>query len=311
MITILLVIVIVMALDIVLYPCTFMRNDVHAIVTEKNDVLILGTSTGKMNIDPEVLLAGTGLSGHNICVGGEYPMDSYYLLSLAIEKQKPKEIIYVIDPEYFTMKKEVGNNFLLFYHEFPASVSKLRYFIASLKDADIRNPWFAFYEYPRSTEWPRIGDNLRQKLTGTYELSTFQGEVQKYHENGWIEEYPVKEEDFAKMSRKHFSEEDVTDENMHYMDAIVKLCKEQGIRFTAVSTPLPQASLAAFSDDWNRAWDYFSGYCNKQGIPYLNFNREYYKAFSHETDVFVDYAGHLSGDGAQEFSSLLNRLLYQ
>ena len=53
------------ALDLLLYPCTFMRNDVHALAAEQNDVLILGTSNGKMDLDPACMLEGTGLTGHN------------------------------------------------------------------------------------------------------------------------------------------------------------------------------------------------------------------------------------------------------
>ena len=60
------------ALDLSLYPCTFMRNDVHAVVTQQFDDIIVGTSHGKMDIDPEVMQEVTGRSGHNLCVGGEY-----------------------------------------------------------------------------------------------------------------------------------------------------------------------------------------------------------------------------------------------
>ena len=65
-------------LDTALYPCTFMRNDVHAVVTEQFDDIILGTSHGKMDIDPEVMEEVTGRTGHNLCVGGEYGIDAYY-----------------------------------------------------------------------------------------------------------------------------------------------------------------------------------------------------------------------------------------
>ena len=41
----------VWALDFALYPCTYMRNDVHSITAEHHDVLFLGTSNGKMNIE--------------------------------------------------------------------------------------------------------------------------------------------------------------------------------------------------------------------------------------------------------------------
>lgn len=76
------------ALDVALYPCTFMRNDIHTVTTEQRDVIIMGTSHGKMDLEPDVMLEGTGKTGHNLCVGGEYPIDAYYLTKLMIEKQK-------------------------------------------------------------------------------------------------------------------------------------------------------------------------------------------------------------------------------
>ena len=48
-------VILLKGLDMALYPCTFMRNDVHAVVTEQFDDIILGTSHGKMDIDPEVM----------------------------------------------------------------------------------------------------------------------------------------------------------------------------------------------------------------------------------------------------------------
>ena len=38
------------ALDLALYPCTFMRNDVHAVVTQQFDDIIVGTSHGKSTV---------------------------------------------------------------------------------------------------------------------------------------------------------------------------------------------------------------------------------------------------------------------
>ena len=48
-------VILLKGLDMALYPCTFMRNDVHAVVTEQFDDIILGTSHGKMDIDPELM----------------------------------------------------------------------------------------------------------------------------------------------------------------------------------------------------------------------------------------------------------------
>ena len=64
-------------LDMALYPCTFMRNDIHAVVSNQYDDIILGTSHGMTDIDPAVMEEITGRSGHNVCVGGEYGIDAY------------------------------------------------------------------------------------------------------------------------------------------------------------------------------------------------------------------------------------------
>ena len=119
---------ILFGLDYVLYPCTFMRNDIHMVTSEQRDVIIMGTSNGKMGLDPDSMLEGTGLTGHNLCVGGEYPIDCYYMMKLILEKQNPKVLVFELDPGYITTKKEEGNNYLLFYHEFPFSKAKLEYF---------------------------------------------------------------------------------------------------------------------------------------------------------------------------------------
>ena len=38
--------VVLIFLNLALYPCTFMRNDVHTVSTEQRDVLIMCTSCG-------------------------------------------------------------------------------------------------------------------------------------------------------------------------------------------------------------------------------------------------------------------------
>lgn len=78
---------ILILLDTALYPCTFMRNDVHTVATQEFDDIIVGTSHGKMDIDPETMEEVNGRSGHNLCVGGEYGIDAYYLTKLICEKQ--------------------------------------------------------------------------------------------------------------------------------------------------------------------------------------------------------------------------------
>ena len=80
-------VLLIKGMDIALYPCTFIRNDIHTVTTEQKDVIILGTSNGMSDLDPDSMLEGTGMTGHNLCVGGEYPIDAYYLTKLVMNVQ--------------------------------------------------------------------------------------------------------------------------------------------------------------------------------------------------------------------------------
>jgi len=301
---------IIKGLDLALYPCTYTRNDVHTISTEQKDVIILGTSNGKMNLDPDIMLEGTGLTGHNLCAGGQYPIDSYYLARLTIEKQNPKLIILEVDPSYYMEEKEPGNNYLLFYHEFPISRTKLSYFWDALKNMDFRSLLFPFYEYELSYEISHIGSNLSQKLKGEYDPDRLRNEIQMYHENGFIEKFPVDPHKLPVYDPELFYEEKLLPENMAYIDRLIRTCQEEGIDIIAVSTPLPGATLKRYEENYLAAWKYFGEYFNERNVPFYNFNREYFKAFSHDAEVFVDYDGHMNGDGARAFSRVFGQIVW-
>ena len=295
--------------DLALYPCTFIRNDVHAVVTDRKDLVILGSSNGKMDLDPDVLLAGTGKTGHNLCVGGEYPVDAFYLTKLMLEKNPPEQILFELDPGYFMTEKEPGNNYLLFFHEFPVSLAKLQYFADTLRNCDLRSVLFPAYEYSLSYELPRIRETLRRKLSGDYSIEIFKGKVQEYHENGFIEKYPVQEEQFPVYHGFEFMVNDQVRRNTEYLERLLGLCGKRGIDFRIAVMPVPQTALDRDPEAYGRAWSYFDDFCAAHQIRLYNFNTEYYDAFSHEAACYVDYDGHMNGESADEFSGVFGTIL--
>ena len=303
-------VLLIKGMDIALYPCTFIRNDIHTVTTEQKDVIILGTSNGMSDLDPDSMLEGTGMTGHNLCVGGEYPIDAYYLTKLVIEKQKPKTIIFELSPGYFTTEKEKGNNYLLFYHEFPMSVTKAEYFKDAILDCDVRFPMFAFHEYSLSYELSKMKDTVYQKVNHNYDVSYLKGETQEYHENGFIEKYPVEVDNFPSYSPTLFSADKVKKTNMEYMDKLIELCKDNDIEFIATTMPLAATMLVQEEQSCAEAWDYFSAYFNEKNVPYYNFNREYYKSYDHKLENYVDYDGHMNGDSARAFSKVFGDTIF-
>ena len=300
---------ILILLDTALYPCTFMRNDVHTVATQEFDDIIVGTSHGKMDIDPETMEEVNGRSGHNLCVGGEYGIDAYYLTKLICEKQQPKRIIYEVDPGYFVTEKEEGNNYLLFYHEFPLSKAKAEYFWNSILKCNFRTVLFPWYEYSLSYEIPKIKETFFQKVKKDYSIDGLKSDSQEYHESGFIERYPVDVRKLKKSEPKLFEEDKLNHQNMEYIEKLIAYCKKNDIDFVAVTAPIPIATLKDYSDNYNAAWKYFCKFFEEQGVEYLNFNTQYFKAFTHDLKAYTDYDGHMNGDAARQYSRILAEIL--
>ena len=303
-------------LDLMLYPCTFMRNDIHAVTSEQQDLVILGTSNGKMDLDPDriagsVVRDGEPLrSGHNLCVGGEYPVDAYYITKLMAAENKPKLIVFEVDPGYFATEKEPGNNYLLFHHEFPLSLAKLQYFADAMRNCDIRSALFAPYEYSLLYEIPRVKETLTRKLTGDYDISYFKGKAQEYHENGFIERYPVEEENFASYDGFTFEgNEENLRRNTAYLSKLIAYCRAQDIDILAAVMPLPDVTLDRDPEQFALAWEYFDTFFTEEGVDFYNFNTDYYNAYPHSTDLFADYDGHMNGDSARAFSQVFGHII--
>ena len=296
--------------DLALYPCTYMRNDLHTVTTAHHDVIFLGTSDGKMGIDPDALLAGRELTGHNLCNGGEFPVDSYHLLRLLIETQKPKTVVFEVNPIVFVTKKEQGNNYLLFYHEFPLSRAKLAYARDILLQADFRAALFPFYEYPLSTTLPRMGDTLTRKLSGDYSLEPLKGETGAYCENGFLARFPQDPASFAAPDRLSFTEDTIVASHIDYLYRIIDLCRAEGIELIAVTMPQTDVTLQTMSGDFVDAYAYFDALFADAGVSYYNFNTEYYEVAPHDPASFVDYDGHLNEDAARDFSRILGNVIF-
>ena len=295
------------ALDFLLYPCTFMRNDIHAVTTQTFDDIYVGTSHGKMNIDPSSVAEVTGRSGHNLCVGGEYSLDAYYLARLILEKgHAPKRFVYEVSPGYFVSEKEEGNNYLLFYHEFPLSRSKLAYFAESVAKCNLRTMFFPWYEYPLSYELKHLKETVRTKAGGDYSGANMKTDEQEYHADGFIERYPVDTSAFSTDDLETYDAGDIVQKNMDNLSRMIALCREHDIEFVAVMTPLPDETYGAGFDEYEELGAYYNAFFENEGVRFINFNDdEHWDLTDHARENFTDLDGHMHGDAARAFSRVL------
>ena len=298
---------VLLALDFVLYPCTFTRIDMHTVTTQTFDDVYVGTSHGKMNIDPESMQEVSGRTGHNLCVGGEYPADIYYLTKLLIETgHAPKRLVYEAGPDYLVREKEEGNNYLLFYHEFPLTRAKLSYFADVMLPCDFRTLLFPWYEYPHRTTFSRAGKTFATKWARDFSEEEMRSQTQEYHASGFIERYPVDLTGQSADSVRQPAVAEVVPENMEYLKKVIRLCKDNGIDFTAVVTPLPLPTLQVFAQGYQEMWAMLETFFAEQEVGFLNFNDpQHFDLFTHDIMAFTDYDGHMNGDAARAFSRVM------
>ena len=297
-------VLLLLLLDFALYPCTFIRNDIHAVTTRTYDDIYLGSSHGKMGIDPAAIREETGRNGHNLCVGGEYGIDAFYLTKLMIETgHRPERIIYDISPAYFCMEKEEGNNYLLFYHEFPLTKAKAEYFAHSIAKCNLRTLFFPWYEYPLDYELRNLKDTVSRKWRQDYGIESLKTSSQEYHADGFIHRYPTDPNTFSFSGMSEPDPSLILQKNLDHLSRLIALCKENDISFAATVLPIPAATLKQFSAGFEAMWVLFAEYFEQENVPFLNFNdQEHYQSVSHKVDRFTDLDGHLNGDAASDFS---------
>ena len=136
------------------------------------------------------------------------------------------------------LEKEVGNNYLVFLHEFPLSAAKLEYAAEILKKGDFRSTFFPFYEYELSYELSQMKHTAALKAGHIYDTEDLKSDTQEYHENGFIERFPVEVGDFPPYTPVPFEAEGVLPENEEALLKLIRFCKEKGITFIAVAAPM-------------------------------------------------------------------------
>ena len=158
---------------------------------------------------------------------------------------------------------------------------------------------------------PKVKETFLQKIKKDYSITDLKSDSQEYHESGFIERYPVDTSKLKKADIKLYEDGKVAPSNMEYLKKLIDFCKENDIEFVAVTTPVPIAALKDHSDNYNAAWKYFGKFFEEQGVDYINFNTQYFKAFTHNAKAYTDYDGHMNGDAARAYSKVLAQVLNQ
>lgn len=291
-------------LSFALYPYTYSRVDIHNLISEDHDTIFVGSSHGKCGLNPEVFDSVCGTVSTNQCLGGEYPIDAYHIVRLACETgHKPKQVIYELDAGYFVTEPNEGADFAILYEEFPASFTKLHYWLTKILDGDFRSTLFPWYLYRGKLF--SLKDTIASKTGSEYKnygISSFANPAQIYHSSGFIERLVQSSDKSVKDTPVLYSAEDICTESERYFNKLAEFCREEGIRLIAVTTPVPEVTTQEHSSAYEGADQYFTALTKAQGVEYYNCN--YTEEFSDLRDLnyYVDYDGHYYGTYANLFT---------
>lgn len=291
------------------YPYNYARIDIHNIETNAYDDIFLGSSHGKCGIDPLTFDSVTQQKSTNLCMGGEYTQDAFFLAKEAVRNHKPKRIIYELDPGYWVTKPSQGMDYTSFYHEFPPSSVKVQYFTEKIMKADFRStlfPWYTYRQY-----FFKVWDNITIK-TGQvykdYDPAPFTNEAQAYKPEGFIYrnkiDAPKTEQNLILWDEAQLQPDTVT-----YFERLVNFCNQNQIELVVITTPIPTETYQKYQQAYDNAHDYFTDYMERLKVPYYDFNDIQLDGFDKSLNTYADCEGHMYGATAKQFTRLMAEYL--
>lgn len=288
-----------------LVPNSFIRIKVHNIESEKYDDIFVGSSHGFAAVNPVVVDGETGRKSINLCYGGEYLRDSYYLLKDACRTHTPERVIYELDPGYWVNPDTENPTYAMAYSNMSPSMVKAEYCFAKITDADFRSALFPWFHYRK--QYAMVPQNLKDKREESYrnfDAAPLEEPTQVMSDEGFMY-IKNSEGEKTKENMVLWDESKVLKEAPVYFDKLVRFCREKEIELVVMTTPVPEETLAEHSENYKEADRYFAGLMEEYGIRYLNFNTMEADGFLRGVEGFSDYEGHMFGDNAENFSRVL------
>ncbi len=268
------------------------------------DTIVIGASRSGRGIKSTVLDEKLGTKSYNLS-GPHLTMEGrYLLLQDELERNPVNTVIMEISNDSLNITKKGGGLEGAFYYVMRMAdfKSTIRSFVKLVHPFKYHKAYFFFMKEGKVA--------LKDLFKGEYR--TYNEDV--YKEQGYVPYYPneVIPVDMASLSKKDYKEyyntrkmdAKIVDENVYYMDKIIELCEEKGIRMILVTTTVSRLKTCMDSNDQD-VHDWCEDYASKKGVEYYDMNllKERDEKFSDE-DCFHDYY-HLSNVGAPIFSEVL------
>lgn len=275
------------------------------------ECVLLGASHGSYGYSTEEISEKLGLKTMNMCMGGEYMNDAYYVLKYAMEHNKIKVVILDIDYQYLVNQHDESILFNSVYNAYPNGFSKLPYFADRMAWEEFRgtflrwtNYWQCYYMIDQTIEKKRSAAyrNYSPEVVSMNPYDTYRG-------NGFI--FRDKAYEKSMTSCIEWDEQKVSQDECKYIKKIVNLCKKNDIQIVFTSICQDPETIAAQAEKFAGADRYIRNMAQELEVPYLNFNCLKFQVFERTTDDFYDREGHMYGETAEQFSSIMGQVVHE
>lgn len=273
--------------------------------------LIIGTSHGSYGINSAEITDATGENTMNMCIGGEYMIDMYYILKEAIRTNDIDSVVMEVDYAYLTKKANDSMQSNYIYYAYPDTVNKLSYFWNRVADMDYRATLFPWIDYRHNTRWIFATAHLKTgKAYRHYDKSAVIGmnRDDEYMGDGFIYRKRNKDKNNHKGCGPCYDGK-VNKDNIKYFKKIVKLCKEENIDLVMITTPLPDSTVMIPENGYDKAHEYICEMAEEEDVEYYDMNLAKGEEFDVSDDDFYDADGHMYGDSATRYSKSLGKML--
>lgn len=293
---------------------TYTRIMFHEMyASEQIDVAIIGSSNVYRHFDPEIWDESLSMQTFNLGTSAQTPDDAYYIMKELFKYQAPRYCIYGINLILF-LDMEIYDNpqkhYIIFDYLKPCN-NKWMYGYAVFHDKSMLNAWI-----PATRNANRDLITTAKGVMGIKETMNYQkygyvtSDTEEYRGRGFVNSYKqtIKGR-VGKPGGYIFSDYEVSDQYVSYMKKLKKLCDENDCELIFVVPPLPYASMEA-QGNYQEILDFYDETATELGVVMFNFDLSRPECLFMEDDDFYDHA-HMSGKGAEKFSSVASELVKQ
>ena len=253
------------------------------------DYLIAGASHAERGMIPEILDQELGVNSYNLAYSLMTMQGRLEILKKEIARNPVKTVILEVSLDTMTNNPDTtaqeGDMYMV------ARLRSASYLLRAIR------PWHYGWMYYQMLH--RGVKSLKLLVTGQYRvrnINQLKGFVP--HAN---EERTLKKKNIKKIYHTQERNTEIWPGNEKYLQEIIELCKEKGIRLILLTIPIPRYTTARYSN-LNVSYSYYRKVAEENGLPFYDFNLLKEKnTLLPDRIAFTDQF-HLSNAGADTFT---------